>query len=62
MKIIQFGSDNYLVLDGEDRPIFEFTMHCSQEYLKRLTNTEIHTLVARILAEHKKQADESEGK
>ena len=62
MKIIQFGSDNYLVLDGDEKPIFEFTLHCSQKDLKRLTNTEIHTLVARILAEYKKQAEDLKGK
>lgn len=55
VKIIALGAANYLVLDGDDSPLFEFAIHCTAEDMKRFTHTEIHTLVDRILAEHKKK-------
>jgi len=50
MKIIQFGNDNFLVIDADDTPIFEVTVHCTVEDMKLFTNTEIHTLISQILA------------
>jgi len=57
VKIIELGKANYLVLDGDDSPLFEFAIHCTAEDMKRFNNTEIHTHVDRILAEDKLKHD-----
>lgn len=54
IKIVQFGRCHYLVTDADKTAIFEITIHSTQEEIAEINNETIHTIVARILKEHRK--------
>lgn len=52
VRIIQFGTDNYLVVDADDKPQFEITFHSD---VSEMVFTEVCEIVKACLARKKSE-------